>query len=179
MKIILACLCLWVPVTSHAQKYISEKSTVTFFSKASVEDIAAHNEKSMGIFDPNTTDIAFSIPIGEFEFEKSLMKEHFNEKYMETEKYPKATFQGKLTGFSKDAAGPQTAHTKGQLNVHGVAREVDIQGTAEVRGDRIMLAAKFIVRLEDHSIKIPQLLWKNIAETVEVTIEFTLKPYEK
>ncbi len=178
MKIIFICLCLWVPVVAQAQKYISEKSSITFFSKATVEDIAAKNEKSMAMLDAGTGDIAFSVPIAEFQFEKSLMKEHFNEKYLESEKFPKATFQGKLTGFSLSATGPQATQAKGQLNIHGVARDADITGTSEVRDGRIVLAAKFIVRLEDHNVKIPQLLWKNIAESVEVTIDFTLKPHE-
>lgn len=114
MKALALCLALLSTATlSQAQKFISEKSKVTFFSKATIEDIAAHNEKSMGLFDPTTGDAAFSIPIVEFQFEKSLMKEHFNEKYMETEKYPKGTFQGKITGYTVGSTGAQTARAKG------------------------------------------------------------------
>jgi len=179
MRIILIALLVYFPDAVHAQKYISERSSIGFFSKATIENIAAHNEKAMAMFDVATNEIAFSVPIADFQFEKSLMKEHFNEKYMESEKYPKATFQGALTAFSISTAGPQTAQAKGQLNIHGVSREVEIAGTAELKDNKILLAAKFIVRLEDHKIKIPQLLWKNVAESVEVTIDFTLKPYEK
>ena len=68
---------------------------MSFFSDAAIEDITAENKTASGIFNSATSDIAFSIPIKEFEFAKSLMKEHFNEKYMDTEKYPKSTFQGK------------------------------------------------------------------------------------
>lgn len=180
MKAAALCLVLLsITAVTPAQKFISEKSSVTFFSKATIEDIAAHNEKSMGLFDPSTGDAAFSIPIVEFQFEKSLMKEHFNEKYMETEKYPKGTFQGKITGYTTGGAGLQAARAKGQLTIHGVSQEVDVPGTVEWKGDRIVLTAKFMVKLEDHKIKIPTLLFKNIAESVEVSIEFTLMPYEK
>ncbi|MBL7851234.1 MAG: YceI family protein [Cyclobacteriaceae bacterium] len=162
-----------------AQKFISETSRVTFFSKATIEDIAAVNEKSIALFDAGSGDIAFSVPVKEFTFEKSLMREHFNEKYMETEKYPKATFQGKVTGYSLSATGPQPARAAGKLTVHGVTRDVEVAGTLEVKGDRLLLAAKFMVTLEDYKVKRPQVLWKNIAEAVEVTVDFTFKPNEK
>ncbi len=180
MKVTVLCLVLLlIAGATQAQKFISEKSSVTFFSKATIEDIAAHNEKSMGLFDPTTGDAAFSIPIVEFQFERSLMKEHFNEKYMETEKYPKGTFQGKITGYTAGGAGAQKAQANGQLTLHGVTQKIDVQGTVEWKGDRIVLTAKFMVKLEDYKIKIPTLLFKNIAESVEVSIDFTLMPYEK
>lgn len=175
----LCTLLLLIAAATEAQKFISEKSSVTFFSKATIEDIAAHNEKSMGLFDPTTGDAAFSIPIVEFQFEKSLMKEHFNEKYMETEKYPKGTFQGKITGYTTGGSGAQAATAKGQLTLHGVTKQIEVPGTVEWKGDRIVLTAKFIVKLEDYKIKIPTLLFRNIAESVEVSIDFTMMPNEK
>ncbi len=172
-------LVLVLPLCVQAQKYISEKSTVTFFSKATIEDIAARNEKAMGMLDLSSGDIAFSVPIKDFIFEKALMQEHFNEKYMESDKYPKGSFQGKLTGYSADAAGAQPARAQGKMSIHGVTKDIDISGTFEKKDDRYVLAAKFIITLEDYKVKRPQILWSNIAESVEVTIEFTLKPYEK
>lgn len=172
-------LCLAVPLSTTGQKYISEKSTITFFSKATIEDIAARNEKGMGMFDLTTSEVAFSIPIKDFIFEKALMQEHFNEKYLETEKFPKASFQGKITGFTGDESGPQPARAIGKLTIHGVTRDVDVPGTFEKRGNQILLNAKFMVILEEYNVKRPQVLWKNIAESVEVTIDFILKPYEK
>lgn len=159
-----------------SQKFSVEESKVTFFSSATIEDITANNTKSSSIFNSETGDIAFSIPIGEFEFEKSLMKEHFNEKYMDTEKYPKSTFQGKIEGF--DASSTEVQHVKaiGKLTIHGRTRDIDVPGTVEKRGDKLLMNSKFIVRLEDYKVKIPTLMWQNIAEQVEVTIEFTFKP---
>lgn len=176
-KSILSVLCA-LSLTTFAQKYTVEKSNVVFFSDASVEDITAKNSKSMSIFNLETGEIAFSIPIQEFQFAKSLMKEHFNEKYMETEKFPKSTFAGKITGFDSKRSGTQNAKAEGKLTIHGVTRDVDIPGTIEIDGDKILLQSKFIVRLEDYNVKRPQLLWKNIAEQVELTVEFTYKPHE-
>ena len=159
----------------HAQKFVTEKTSVVFFSDAAIEDITAKNTKTAGIFNPVTGDIAFSVPIKEFQFEKSLMQEHFNEKYMESEKFPKGTFQGTITGFDAKASGSQKANAKGKLTIHGVTKEVEIPGTIEKQGDKWILNTKFVVKLEDYKIQIPQILWQNIAEQVEVTADFTFK----
>ena len=88
----------------------------------------------------------------------------------------KSTFSGKMEGFNADAKGTQQVRAKGKLIIHGVTTTVEIPGTAEVQSDKIQLKAKFIVKLADYGIKIPQLMWQNIAEQVEVTVDFTYKP---
>lgn len=165
-----------VGTTSHAQKYSIESSMVSFYSHATIEDITAENKKVAGLFNSTTNEIVFSVPIKDFEFAKSLMKEHFNEKYMETEKYPKATFQGKIEGFSTSATGSQQAKAIGKLTIHGVTHEIDVPGTMEVVNGKVVMKTKFIVKLEDYNITRPQVLWQNIAEQVDVTIDFVLKP---
>lgn len=165
-----------IAIGAHAQKFTTEKTFVSFFSDAAIEDITAENTKTVGVFNAATNDIAFSVPIKEYEFEKSLMKEHFNEKYMETEKFPKSTFQGKVSGFDPNAAGVQNVTSNGKLTIHGQTHEVEIPGTIEKQGDKLIMKSKFIVKLEDYKIAIPQLLWQNIAEQVEVTVDFTFKP---
>jgi polyisoprenoid-binding protein YceI len=178
MKIILIALSVLIVtnLTASAQKYVVDKSNVSFFSDAAIEDITAINKKASGIFNPGNSEIVFSIPISEFQFEKSLMQEHFNEKYMESDKYPKSTFQGKVNGFSTGNSGIQEVKAVGKLNIHGVTREIEIPGTIEKKNDKLLMKAKFPVKLADHKIEIPQLLWQNIAEQVEVTVEFEFKP---
>jgi len=172
----LVCLMVLLYFNGWSQKYSAEKSFVSFYSHATIEDITAENTKSVSIFNAATGDIAFSIPIKEFEFAKSLMKEHFNEKYMDSEKFPKSTFQGKITGFDSKATGPQSLNATGKLTIHGETKEVDLPGTIEVQGTNLSMKSKFIVKLEDYKIAIPQLMWQNIAEQVEVTVDFTYKP---
>ncbi|MBL7841019.1 MAG: YceI family protein [Cyclobacteriaceae bacterium] len=164
-----------VALEGTAQKFVAEKSVITFFSDALLEDIAATNTKTVSIFNKQTGEVAFSVPISQFQFEKKLMQQHFNEKYMESEKYPKATFSGVLTNYDASASGVQTVKAKGKLTIHGVTREVEIDGTAEV-GDRPVLKAKFQVKLADYKVEIPPLVFQNIAETVDVSIDITYKP---
>ena len=176
MKSIYLFVFSFVITEAVCQKYAVEKGSASFFSHATIEDIAAKTEKVAGLFNASTGDVAFSIPIGEFQFAKSLMKEHFNEKYMESDKYPKSTFQGKVTGFDLNSNQLQQAVATGKLTIHGQTKDVEIPGTVEKQGDRLIFKAKFIAKLEDYKIAIPQLMWQNIAEQVEVTVDFVFKP---
>jgi YceI-like domain len=170
-------LCLLLSAAAEAQKYNSIKGSISFLSDAVIEDIAANNTAAMAILDASSRQLVFSVPVIEFQFEKKLMQEHFNEKYMETEKYPKATFQGVLSDFSLTNTASQTVTAKGKMTIHGVTKDVQITGTFLAGTDgRIKLNAAFVVALKDYNIKIPKLLWENIAEEVKVAIDFTLQP---
>lgn len=176
MKTLLALLLItlsFAPVL--AQQYKAENGYVRFFSEAALEDIAAENKKGSSIFDVSNGNIVFSIPITSFEFEKSLMREHFNEKYMESEKYPKAVFKGNIADF-EDREGTQNLQAHGNMTIHGVTRQINTKGKIMKEGDQLRLTSTFIVRLEDYEVKIPKLLWQNIAEEVEVTLDFQYKP---
>jgi polyisoprenoid-binding protein YceI len=162
--------------SARSQKYTLEKSRVIFFSDATIEDIRAENIKTSSIFNISTGEVVFSIPISDFEFDKESMKEHFNEKYMETEKFPKAIFQGKFLNVKSDQVGEQVVKASGKLTIHGVTKEVTFPGTLNIKSNQIIAKSKFTIRLEDYNIKIPQLVWQNIAEEVEVTVEFYYKP---
>lgn len=177
MNKILLILFLLLSTTAEAQKYSSLKGSISFLSDAVIEDIAAENTTALAILDISSRQLAFSVSVAEFQFEKKLMQEHFNEKYMETEKYPKATFQGTLSDFSITSNASQQVTAKGKLTIHGVTKEVQISGTLRADTDgKIKINAAFVVALKDYNIKIPKLLWENIAEEVNVKIDFILQP---
>jgi len=175
MKILAINFLLLVAFPLMAQKYKSETGTITFFSEAAVENIAATNEKSVSIFNAETGDIAFLVTIADFEFDKSLMKEHFNEKYMESDKFPRATFKGKITGYDLTVNSEQPVVAKGELTIHGETQQVSQAGTMQIQSGAVVMKSDFIVELADYKIKIPKLLWQNIAERVEVKTTFTFK----
>lgn len=175
MKATLLALFLAVAVSDAcSQKFRTSAGMARFFSDAAIEDIEAVNNKVSAIVNISTGEFAFSATIREFQFEKALMKEHFNEKYMESDKFPVSTFTGSIAGFNKEQAGWQEVAASGKFTIHGVTREVQIPGTISKSDNGYSIKAKFIVRLEDYKVKIPQLLWQNIAEQVEVTVEFSL-----
>lgn len=160
----------------YPQRYVADKGMVDFYSQATLEDIKAENRKVQSLFNASTGEIAFRIGIRDFQFQKKLMQEHFNEKYMESDKYPDGTFAGILDGFSSGATGWQYVTARGDLKIHGVVRKVEIPGTVRiVDDDNIQMRSEFIVKLEDYGVAIPQILWQNIAEQVKVTIELNYK----
>jgi hypothetical protein len=172
---LLSILLLSIYSPAKAQKFTVESGVISFFSDAPVEDISATNSAVGSIFDASNGDIVFMVPIKDFQFEKRLMREHFNEKYMETHKYPKASFKGKVTDYNISKSGPHQVKVTGKLSLHGVTRDISAPGTMEFQNGKLVATSKFMIKLADYNISIPQIVWKNIAEEVEVKIQFTYK----
>ncbi|WP_353125062.1 YceI family protein [Parapedobacter pyrenivorans] len=153
---------------------IDRASRISFFSEAPLEDISAVTQKATSALDTNTREIAFKVPIKSFEFRKQLMQEHFNENYMESAKFPYATFGGRIKeplDWSQD--GTYRVTVSGNLEIHGVKKFYTTDATIEVKGGLIAAHAKFNVKVADHGIKIPRIVVKNIAEIVDVEITST------
>lgn len=164
---------------AEAQRYRLNSSEISFYSSAPLEDIEAHNKQAQSIFDVETREIAFIVPIKGFQFKKSLMQEHFNENFMESDQYPTAKFEGKLKGFQSDVSGKQKVTAEGKLTIHGVTHNVDVLGEVVVANPQIQMNAKFPVKLADYQIEIPKVVFFNIAEVVDVTVNFTYEPYSQ
>jgi len=128
------------------------------------------------IFDIVNGEVAYLMSIKDFQFPNKLMQVHFNEKYLESEKFPKSSFQGKITGLDIAATGKQEVKATGKLTIHGVTKSIEAPGTVEVNGNRMTVKSKFIVKLVDYNIKVPQIVWQNIAQQVEVTLDLVYRP---
>mgnify|MGYP001137837826 CR=1 FL=1 len=156
---------------------ISNKAAVSFFSSTIVEDIEGKSAVGSSAIDAKTGDIIFKVPNTSFQFKKKLMQEHFNENYMESEKYPFSEFKGKLDRpIDLNSNGTYRANVVGKLTVHGVTK--DYKTTADISVNNGTMTAKsvFKVKVADHNIKIPTLVFKNIAEIVEVRINALYQP---
>jgi polyisoprenoid-binding protein YceI len=174
-QILITSFLLGIAFPVCAQRYVAENGSISFFSQAPVENIEAGNNKVTSLFNVSDGMVAFSVPIKEFQFEKKLMQEHFNDKYMESDRFPRATFSGKVTGYSMTGAGLQSVRAKGKLSIHGIVKEIDVPGTFEVKNGQVVVKSKFKVLNKDYGIEIPQLLWKNVSEEIEITINMTYK----
>lgn len=158
---------------SMAQKYASSASEISFYSDAPLEKIQATNKDGKSVINPATKEMAFVVSIRGFHFEKPLMEEHFNENYLESDKYKTANYKATITGdfdLKKDGVYEVTAN--GKMNIHGVEKDYSIPGRITVNGNKVSVDAKFIVKISDHKIQVPQLVIQNIAEVVEVTVHF-------
>jgi polyisoprenoid-binding protein YceI len=176
--IVLACFFFASSIPQNSNVYLSRNVKSVIYSEAPLENIEAISVKGNAVLNTNTSEIQFVIPISSFQFKKSLMQEHFNENYMESDKYPSAKFKGKINqtvDYTKDGDYPVTV--SGELDVHGVKRQRTIAGNLKVADKKISVSSKFDVLVKDHKIKIPQLLYMNIAETIQVTITGTFISY--
>ncbi|WP_346317405.1 YceI family protein [Chitinophaga sp. YIM B06452] len=177
-KLVIICCLLCCCLYGVAQNIQSCRNVMfRFYSSAPLEDIEAKTTQGVSAINTNTKAIYFKVPINTFQFKKKLMQEHFNENYLESDKYPHAEFKGKVLenpDLTKDGVYPVTV--EGSLQIHGVTKTYKEQGTLTVQNGKLSASAKFNVRVADHKIKIPSLVVKNIAEVVEVTVEAAYQP---
>jgi YceI-like domain len=175
-KITLLLLLISSICVGNAQNtYKVTNGEISFFSKTPVEDIDAVNKKVLGVIKNN--EFAFVATIVGFKFKKPLMEEHFNENYMESDKYKTASFKGKIAAaidLSKD--GEYKTQAVGVLTMHGESKDRTIDGVFTVKDGKINLKSEFDVQLKDHKIDIPKLVIKKIAETVKVTVNIDFEP---
>ena len=158
-------------------KFFTKTGKISFYSKATLENIEAHNRSVTCVLDAKTGSLQFSVQIKGFEFEKARMQEHFNENYLESDKHPKAEFKGQIVNNSEinyTADGEYNARVKGQLTIHGSTKEVESMGKLTVKEGKVVAASEFNVQLADYNIKNDKL--NNISNTIRVTISCTLEP---
>lgn len=179
-KIVLTVALVGVLGNAVAQsKYIDRSGKASFFSSALVEDIEAHNNQAVSIFDIQTGEIVASMLMKSFDFRKALMEEHFNENYVESNKFPKATFKGRVTNldrFDVTKNGKYTFDVTGEITLHGVTKPISVKAEAVVNNGTIQTNAVFHLVVKDFNIEIPLLVRNNIAEEVVVKITFNYKP---
>ena len=182
MKILLLILCFVVSgIKSNSQIiYLAQGAKVSFFSSTPIEDIDATSQSMTSVINISTNEIAFNIPIRTFQFKRALMREHFNEKYIESDKFPNATFKGKINepiDWTKDGSYDITA--TGILTLHGVDKQHTEKGKAVVKDGKINITSSFKAAVKDHNITIPKIVMTNIAEIVEVKLNADYIPYKK
>ncbi len=159
-----------------SQVYAVKSSKVTFKSVAELELISAESTALTGLVDPNTKNFAFSVSNKSFDgFNSALQKEHFNDNYLESDKYPNTTFTGRIIDdidFKK--YGIYTIRVKGMFKVKGVTREELIRGTLEVSSAGIKLNTSFSILLSDYEIRIPRIVNQKIAPDIQIAIQANL-----
>jgi len=164
----------------HAQeKFFTRTGKIAFSSKAPVENIDAYHKSATCVLDAKTGNLQFALLMKGFEFEKALMQEHFNENYVESDKFPKAEFKGMIANtsavnFSTDGVYP--VKVKGNLTLHGVTKEVEADGNITVKDGKVISRSDFKILLSDYNIAIPKLVKDNISNSVAVSVDCTLEP---
>lgn len=172
-KYIFALALMLAVAPAFAQKFMTRTARVSFFSATPMENIEAVNNEAACALDAKAGTLQFVVPIKSFKFEKALMQEHFNENYMESDKYPKAEFKGKIANissvnFAKD--GSYKVQAVGKMTIHGVTRDVNVPGVLNIKNGVPVAEGVFNVRCADYGIKIPSVVSGKIAQQIKVTV---------
>ena len=149
-------------------RYIIESSSIEFYSYAPLEDIEAVNTESVGAIDLSTGEFIIKIPVSSFEFPNKLMQKHFNDSYLETDRYPECIFRGKLEGDN----------AIGEITLHGITKKISVPVIMSNSVEKVTVDTEFKIALKDHKIKVPRLLFQNIAEEIEVKVTSSFKKYQ-
>lgn len=160
-----------VSFVSIGQNLTATEASISFFSNAPIEDIFAESNKCEGVVDLQQKKFSLVIGIATFNFKNPLMKTHFNESYMETNKFPTASLEGVIDGdFDLKKNGVYQVYFTGPLVVHGVIQNRKIAGKIIVHDRSVAIISKFAIQLEKHGILVPQIMREKIAEIVEVSV---------
>ncbi len=181
-KITFIALALCFTLVTKAQIYMAKTSEITFFSEARFENIDAKNTTGKPVLDCKSGKLQVQVTMKGFKFKSGLMEEHFNETYVESDKYPHAKFMGVIKDndkidYTKD--GVYNVVVEGPMTMHGETKNVTANGTLTVKGTQILIDSKFKMALADYKIVVPAGKVANIAEVVDVTVKAALEPFKK
>ncbi|HVS97507.1 MAG TPA: YceI family protein [Puia sp.] len=172
------CLAIFRPAGAYSQLYSTRTGFIGFYSKTALEDIRAENNQVYAVIDPGKKNLALAVLLKGFTFTKELMQEHFNENYVESDKYPKASFNGSYTGdVPPGRDGVYKVAIRGNLTLHNVTRPIETEAVIEVRNGRLLGRTEFRVKPEDFNISIPSVVRDKIDKemTVKVNIDCSAK----
>lgn len=178
IKNIYLLVCLIISSALFSQKMITRSGEIKFeASMPAFEEIASKNNTASCLFDAATGEIAVLALVKGFRFKIPLMEEHFNESYIESDQFPKATFKGKVSNFgtSKVTSTKTSFDVEGDLTLHGVTKKVKTKITFVQSGEKLISTCTFKVKPSDYNIKIPSVVKSKIAESVEIALKFDLE----
>ncbi len=179
---VLMSLIILLAFNAFGQRYLTKTGHIYFYSKTPFETIEAHNRQVNCALDVKSGMFVFKVLMRSFIFEKALMQEHFNEDYVESDKFPNATFIGKIDNVKEIAfnkAGTYNAKVSGTLTIHGVSRTVHENGTFIVSDKGIAAQSKFLIKLSEYNIDIPEIVAREIANEFNIFVDVDLKSLKK
>lgn len=178
-KNIFLLIALAVANVGYAQKLLTRSGEIKFDdSMPNFIEIVGKSNTASAILDLSNGNFAANAIIKSFRFKSPLMEEHFNENYMDSSKYPNATFKGKIAGFDdKKLSNSKTAYdVDGDLTVHGVTKKVKTKIYLLQEGSKVSATSDFTIRAQDYKIEIPSLVKEKFAEQIKISLNFVLEP---
>lgn len=165
MKFQLTLAALIFSLSMCAQQYLTRQGSITFDAGTPLEDIRATSVSATAVYDKTSNKLGVQALMTSFEFKRALMQEHFNESYVESERFPKTVFKGKYID----------GRAVGTLTIHGVAQDVDVPAALIEENNRLILKADFSVRIADFGVRIPKTVANKIEEKANITLNCVLR----
>lgn len=163
----------------YCQTYMSRTAFIGFYSKTPLEDIIAENNQAYAVVDVAKKQLAFTVLLKGFEFKKELMQTHFNENYVESDKYPKANFTGSFNNNINANGEATEIRINGNLTLHGVTKNINVPATVQITNEKLTGRATFTVKPEDFNISIPSLVREKIAAEIRVEVKLNADQFKK
>ena len=155
MKRIILTVLLICSTVASAQQYLTREARLSFDAGSPLEDIEAFTESGSAVFDASSGKIGVQVLMTSFQFKRALMQEHFNENYVESEKFPKASFKGTYN----------EGKVKGELSIHGVTKEISVPATLREENENFVLTTAFDITLAEYNVEIPSAVVDKISKT--------------
>lgn len=176
MKQILSILIVVISITkTNAQDYITRSGNVSFFSHTAMEDIKALNTEAVSVLNSTTGDVEFKVAIKSFHFAKFAMEEHFNdENYMESDKFSKASFKGKITNISDvnfGKSGTYNVSVTGNLTLKDVTKSITVPGTLTIKDGKVIAETTFKVKRKEYNVIGQSFAQSKISDDIEISID--------
>lgn len=166
-------------------KYFTRTGNISFNAEGAMDDIEevkAQNKTAVAVVETTSGQMEWAVLMKGFQFPNALMQEHFNENYVESNKFPKATFKGQIENY-KDVKwttdGSYPVAVSGKMTIHGVTKDIAAKGTINVKSGKPLMTSNFSVLLSDYDIKIPSVVGSKIAKEVKIVVSATLEPLKK
>lgn len=172
-NILFILICIAFSTVAFSQKMITRSGEIKFDATVSgaMDSVIATSTTVSSIFDKSNGDLVVQGLVKSFKFKSSLMEEHFNENYMESDKFPKTSFKGKVIGFEGKSG---TYDVEGDLTIHGVSNKVKTKMTLAV-GTKTLISGSFNVKLKEYKLEVPTLAKKTLAEAAKISVKLELE----
>lgn len=174
MKTLTVIICLLTGIVVNAQDYITRNGNISIYSHTALEDVKGNNNEVVSLLNTATGSFDFKIAIKSFHFAKQAMEEHFNDEYyMETDKFPKAGFSGKISNpaevnFTKD--GVYTVTVSGNLTIKDVTKPITVKGTITVKNGKVTVQSAFSVKRKEYNVIGQSFVQSKLADDIEITV---------
>ncbi|MFO7829648.1 MAG: YceI family protein [Bacteroidales bacterium] len=182
-KVLIFCAFMFLYIASTAQSvYFTRTGHIYFISQTDVIDIDADNNQVASFLDIESGKLQFAVLIKSFEFSLATAKEHFNESYIESDRYPKATFKGEINNIENidlKEQGTYQVHVTGDITIRGITKTIEVPAEIQVSNNNINARSEFVLAIADFNIKVPKVVEHRVAEQVTVNVNMDYAPYKK